>query len=223
MAWLEVVLAGEPLLAATGDTDESLLERGLDVEAEGLCLGDLLGSSTFFSTHSSGEGDLFDFLAFLVALGLFGDSETLRLDFLLGGGDLLALRLLCFSLFGEGERLALCFEACCLDCSWSEGESYGSEDDVDSLRAALGRRKCWGVSGPTLESTYSTSIASASDWAEPEYSDGLLGVTFSALAWPRAWTRLPSCSATKSLALSRSVLFGRSDLGWVLGPATGLV
>ena len=119
MAWLEVGLAGEPLLAATGDTDGSRLEGGLDVEAEGLCLGDLFGSSDFFSTHS-GEGDL-DFLLFLVALDLFGDSDISRLDFLLGGGDLLALRLLCFSLFGEGERLALCFER--FGCSLSEGES----------------------------------------------------------------------------------------------------
>ena len=121
MAWLEVGLAGEPLLAATGNTDGSRLDGGLDVEAKGLCLGDLFGSSAFFSTHLSGEGDLLDFLLFLVALDLFGDSETSRLDFLLGGGDLLALRLLCFSLFGEGERLAFCFER--LDCSLSEGES----------------------------------------------------------------------------------------------------
>ena len=104
MTWLEIVLAGEPLLAATGDADGSRLEGGLDVEAEGL-LGDLLGSSTFFSTHSSGEGDLLDFLVFLVDLDLLGDCEGSRLDFLLGGGDWLALRLLCL---GDGERLAFC-------------------------------------------------------------------------------------------------------------------
>ena len=129
MAWLEIVLAGEPLLAAAWDGDGSRFEAGLDAEAEGLCLGDLLRSSTFFSTHSSGEGDLLDFLFFLAAFDLLGDSGESRLDFLLGGGDLLALRLLCFSLFlGEGERLALCFEAFRLNCSLSEGESYRSAE-----------------------------------------------------------------------------------------------
>ena len=87
MIWLEVVLAGEPLLAATWDGDRSRLEASLDVEAEGFCLGDLLRSSAFFSTHSSGEGDLLDFLCFFAALGRFGDSGESRLDFLLGGGD----------------------------------------------------------------------------------------------------------------------------------------
>ena len=129
MAWLEIVLAGEPLLAAAWDGDGSRFEVGLEAEAEGFCLGDLLRSSTSFSTHSSGEGDLLDFLFFFAAFDLLGDSEESRLDFLLGGGDLLALRFLCFPLFlGEGERLALCFEAFRLDCSLSEGESYGSEE-----------------------------------------------------------------------------------------------
>ena len=82
MAWLEVVLAGEPLLAATWDGDGSLLEVGLDAEAEGFCLGDLLRSSVFFSTHSSGEGDLLDFLCFFAALDRLGDSGESRLDFL---------------------------------------------------------------------------------------------------------------------------------------------
>ena len=111
MIWLEVVLAGEPLLAATRDADGSRLEGGLDIEGEDLLCLDLLGSSTSFSTHSSGEEDLLDFLAFLVVFCLGGDCEGSRLDFLFGGGDLLALRLFCFLLFGDGERLALCFEA----------------------------------------------------------------------------------------------------------------
>ena len=111
MTRLEVVLAGEPLLAATGDADGSRLEGGLDVEAEGLLRWDLFGSSTSFSTHSSGEGDLLDFLAFLVDFCLGGDCEGSRLDFLLGGGDLLALRLFCFLVLGDRECLALCFEA----------------------------------------------------------------------------------------------------------------
>ena len=34
--WLEAILAGEPLLAATGDADGSHLASGLDAEAEGL-------------------------------------------------------------------------------------------------------------------------------------------------------------------------------------------
>ena len=81
MTWLEVVLAGEPLLVATEDTDGSRLEGGLDVEAEGLlCLGDLLGSSTFFSTHLSGEEDLLDCLAFLVDFCFGGDCEGSRLE-----------------------------------------------------------------------------------------------------------------------------------------------
>ena len=140
MAWLEVVLAGEPLLAATWDGDGSRLEAGFDAEAEGFCLGDFLRSSVFFSTHS-GEGDRFDFLCFLAALDRLGDSGESRLDFLLGGGDSLALRLLCLPFFlGEGERTAVCLEACRLDSSLSEGESYGSEE-VDNLRAVLARRK----------------------------------------------------------------------------------
>ena len=108
MAWLEVVLAGEPLLAAIWDGDGSLLEAGFDAEAEGFRLGDFLESSVFFSTHA-GEGDRFDFLCFLAALDLLGDSGESRLDFLLGGGDSLALRLLCLPFFlGEGERTAVC-------------------------------------------------------------------------------------------------------------------
>ena len=98
--WLVALLAGEPLLAATGDAEKSHLESGLDAEAEGL-FGDLLGSF-FLSTHSSGEGVLPDFLAFLaffVFLG--GDSEGSHLLFLLGRGD--SLLRLC--LLVEGERL----------------------------------------------------------------------------------------------------------------------
>ena len=76
--WLEAVLAGEPLLAATGDAERSRLESGLDAEAEGL-LGDLLGSF-FLSTHSTGEGVFLDFLAFFGFLG--GDCEGSHLLFL---------------------------------------------------------------------------------------------------------------------------------------------
>ena len=70
MLWLEAVLAGEPLLAATGDADGSRLVSGLDAEAEGL-LGDLL-DSFFLSTHSTGEGVFLDFLDFFVFLGFLG-------------------------------------------------------------------------------------------------------------------------------------------------------
>ena len=140
MAWLEAVLAGEPLLAATWDGDGSLFEAGFDAEAEGFCLGDFLWSSVFLSTHC-GEGDLFDFLCFFAALDSLGDSGESRLDFLLGGGDSLALRLLFLPFFlGEGERTAVCLKGCRLDSSLSEGESYGSEE-VDNLRAVLARRK----------------------------------------------------------------------------------
>ena len=67
---LEAVLAGEPLLAATGEVDSSLLVSRLVVEAEGP-LGDLL-DSVFLSTHSTGEGVFLDFLDFLVFLGFGG-------------------------------------------------------------------------------------------------------------------------------------------------------
>ena len=81
--WLTVVLAGEPLLAATGDTERSTLESGHTEEADAL-LGDLR-DSTFFSTHT-GEGEVcLDFLDFLAFLG--GDSKQSRLLFLLRRGD----------------------------------------------------------------------------------------------------------------------------------------
>ena len=44
------VLAGEPLLAATGETERSTLESDRTKEAEGLLVD--LGGSIFFSTHT---------------------------------------------------------------------------------------------------------------------------------------------------------------------------
>ena len=122
MAWLEVVLAGEPLLAAIWDGEISLLEADFDAEAEDLRFGDFLESLVFFSTHS-GEGDRFDFLCFL-DFDFLGDSDESRRDLLLGGGDSLACRFLCLPFFlGEGERLALYFVVSSLDSSLSDGES----------------------------------------------------------------------------------------------------
>ena len=85
--WLAVVLAGEPLLAATGDAEHSTLESCHTEEVDVL-LGDLR-DSIFFSTHTGEEEVFFDFFGFLAVLG--GDSEQSRLLFLLGRGNLLLL------------------------------------------------------------------------------------------------------------------------------------